>query len=1075
MKRVSRIIAALVALTCAGSAATAQRPTSDPRTLRGPVTAHYPEWDIDPGTTSGKGLFPLHGRIVGKAEIRRSTAPPSNVRFSRDGNMLQSSSDRVPCAWRFDRRQNGTVSWMRGSFDYLTSYEAAAPGAFATLSSLSQARARGAAGFLEFYKGALGLSDPLSEMTFVYTQTDELGFSHTRFRQVFHGVEVWGRDVTVHADRHGRVYLMNGSYEQTPKGIDLTANVTPDEAYARVVDQLDKEGRMAPVDPSVAQILDMHSGLRTVIYPDPIKGMRLAYEVELYPNLIEHFTFIMDAHDGTILNRIADHCALLGDSHQPRRPVVSGIGHAEAKGPARALAGAFANATASDLNGQSRSIRTYQGDNGTYYFVWDLPNIDVGRSSLPDKPEGGGVTYSLDNKDLTSTATLYHITSTDNTWGDAAAVSAHFNMKVAYDYYQTTHSRKAIDDKDASIISIIHGTEDGQPMDNAYWNGRVMIYGDGAQIFKPLAGGLDVSGHEMSHGVIGSSAGLIYQNQSGALNESFADVFGAMVDRDDWLMGEDVILPGKGVALRDMSNPANSQVVSPQPGHMNDFRNLDPSQDNGGVHVNSGIPNKACYNVAQALGREKTEKIYYRALTKYLNRNSNFVDCRTACEQAATDLYGASDAQAVGTAFGAVGIGAVGGSDPGGDDVPPVTGGRQYIAFVSGVGEVGVLDVQTNQYVIFDNPNAVARVNQNLADRAQVTTPLLGNAVYFVNKDGKLVSVRTADGQVTVFDVNIQSPGDLWNAAISPDENYAAVVSAYENDPTLYITDGIQIGSIPLKPESTQDGIDNESIRYPDAVSWSRNWNEPRIAFDALNAITIGTDEYRYWSIYEIDFTVSKIFNLVPAQSADVSLGNITYANTDPDVVAFNVIDGRNVWDIVVANLTGAGSVSLNIPGRVIGGGTVVDAARPTFSPDDRLLAFSSAANNALFVLDGSSGQIGGSQFPAPIYNPYWFVIGGSVPGLGVGIDATTDGSITAFPNPASETVTIAWEVGRPADVKVDIVDLNGSSVRAIENGRSAAGHFERIIETYGIPAGMYMIRVQEGESLRYLRLVVAR
>lgn len=1072
MKRVRWIPSIVLLLLVGSSAALAQRTTVDPRTRTEPLTVKHPAWGVQPGTLQGRGQFPLHGRVVGYATMERSTSAPINVKFDENNRTPQTALPTFPPLVRLERRPNGTVSWMRGSFDYLASYEAAAPPAGPTLSGLAASRATGAIGFMEIFSRSIGLNDPATEMAFVATATDELGYGHTRFKQVYNGLEVWGRDVIVHSDAAGKVYLMNGSYEKTPTGLDVTFTVTPDQAYGIVVDRLRREGRMAPVDPSVELLLDMQTSIRSVIYPDPVRGMRVAYEVEIHPNLVEHFTFLVDANDGSLLNRIADHCSLIATDRVPHVPAVSGLATVEAKGTDRALAATFESATASDLNGQSRSIRTWHGDDGKYYFVWDLPNLNAGKSSLPDKPEGGCVTYSLDNKDLTSTSQLNHITSSNNSWSDPSSVSAHYNMKVAYDYYSNVHGRKAIDDKDASIISIIHGTEDGQPMENAYWTGRFMVYGDGATIFKPLAGGLDVAGHEMSHGVIGSTAGLIYQDQSGALNESFADVFGTMIDRDDWFMGEDIMQPGKGVALRDLSNPANTQLLSPQPAHMNDFKNT--TSDNGGVHINSGIPNKACYNVAESLGRDKTEKIYYRALTNYLNRNSNFVDCRKACEQAATDLYGASDAQAVGNAFGAVGIGPTGGSDPGGDDVPPVTGGRQYIAFVSGVGEVGVLDVLTDQYVIFNDPNAVARVNQNLDDRAQVSAPLLGNAIYFVNKDGKLVSVRTADGQVTVYDVSIQSPGDLWNAAISPDENYAAVVSAYENDATMYITDGQQMGQIPLKVESSQDGIEDRSIKYPDAVSWSRNWKEPRIAFDALNGVPVGGSEYTYWAVYEIDFAATTIYNLVPAQSTDLSLGNITYSNTDPDLVAFNVVY-PNAWDIVVGRLTGSGFSELDIPSKNPGGLTILDAARPTFSPDDNLLAFTSASNNALLVMQGSSGQIAGSQFPAPIYNPFWFVVGGSVPGLGVGIDAATDGSITVRPNPTVGTGTITWDVERPGRVSVDLIDLTGTQVRSIFDGNSEAGHFEQALDTRDLANGVYLIKMQAGDALRYLRLVVAR
>ena len=150
---------------------------------------------------------------------------------------------------------------------------------------------------------------------------------------------------------------------------------------------------------------------------------------------------------------------------------------------------------------------------------------------------------------------------------------------------------------------------------------------------------------------------LEYAFQSGALNESFADVFGAMVDRDDWLIGEDVIDTNQLSfdALRDMAQPSRRG----QPGHMDQFVELDIDTDNGGVHINSGIPNRACFLIAEAIGREKTEQIYYRILdSRYLNTKSNFSDMRQAARRAAIDLFGdASDElSAVATAFDEVGI-----------------------------------------------------------------------------------------------------------------------------------------------------------------------------------------------------------------------------------------------------------------------------------------------------------------------------------------------------------------------------------------------------------------------------------
>ncbi|RXK17147.1 M4 family metallopeptidase, partial [Macrococcus sp. DPC7161] len=136
--------------------------------------------------------------------------------------------------------------------------------------------------------------------------------------------------------------------------------------------------------------------------------------------------------------------------------------------------------------------------------------------------------------------------------------------------------------------------------------------------FRPLAGGKDVVAHEITHGVTQETANLKYQGQSGALNESISDVFAYFIDNDDATIGEDVYTPNKaGDALRSMSNPN----LYNQPATMSQYVNT--TSDNGGVHTNSGIPNKIAYDTISQLGQDKAEKIYYRALSQYLTVNSN--------------------------------------------------------------------------------------------------------------------------------------------------------------------------------------------------------------------------------------------------------------------------------------------------------------------------------------------------------------------------------------------------------------------------------------------------------------------
>lgn len=261
---------------------------------------------------------------------------------------------------------------------------------------------------------------------------------------------------------------------------------------------------------------------------------------------------------------------------------------------------------------------------------------------------------------------------------DKIGQAAHDAAGKVYDYYFSTFKRDSIDGHGMTMVSTVHYGTDPQDAENAAWIGEAqqMIYGDGGTLFKPLAYGLDVVGHEFTHGITDNTAQLVYESQPGALNESYSDVFGAMIDRANWNIGEAVIKspPYPAPYLRSLQDPglggnydrSNPLKSAGQPSKMSEYANLPVSRraDNGGVHVNSGIPNHVAYLIGTAIGKEKLEQIYYRTLIQYLSPQSNFADAGRATVQAATDLYGATEADAVRTAFGQVGIN-IGGSQSG--------------------------------------------------------------------------------------------------------------------------------------------------------------------------------------------------------------------------------------------------------------------------------------------------------------------------------------------------------------------------------------------------------------------------
>lgn len=257
--------------------------------------------------------------------------------------------------------------------------------------------------------------------------------------------------------------------------------------------------------------------------------------------------------------------------------------------------------------------------------------------------------------------------------GDAAVDQAHDNAGVVYDFFKQVLGRDSLDNKGMTLKSTVHF---GSNFNNAYWNGESMTYGDGdGKRFAPLTAALDVVGHEMTHAVTERTAGLNYSFQSGALNESWSDVFGELIEQwhehpstfattdgaksADWMIGEDVFTPSTdGDALRSMKAPGTSHPGDPQPGHMRDFKRMGRFEDNGGVHYNSGIPNRAAYEAAVRVGSEKVAKIWYRALTDYMRPSAQFSDAANATVRAAQDLFKTEPdvAQAVTDAWTAVGV-----------------------------------------------------------------------------------------------------------------------------------------------------------------------------------------------------------------------------------------------------------------------------------------------------------------------------------------------------------------------------------------------------------------------------------
>jgi len=465
--------------------------------------------------------------------------------------------------------------------------------------------------------------------------------THVRLDQLFGGVPVFGGQLIAHLDPSGAVASVSGRYYE---GINVatTPTLAPGQAIAAAQQALGYAGQLVE-PPSARLVILPREGQYLLVYQVTLK-------IEDGTEATAHHQYFVDAHNGSIVH----HFDSLPHEGLHRPSLVNATG------------------TGKSLYSGQVSIGT-DLVSGTYY--------------MRDNTRGGMYTTDMKNRQSGSGTTF---TDSDNTWGDGtnsnrqtAGVDAHFGSAKTWDYYLSVHGRRGIDGNGYKMLSRVHY---GRNYNNAFWNGTSMTYGDGDGMqFRPLVS-LDVVGHEITHGLTDKTADLIYENESGAANESFSDIFGSSLEYftgsvggrgPDYLIGEDIYVPESN-GFRNMVDPREDD----DPDHYSE--RYTGTSDNGGVHSNSGIQNHAFYLLVNGgknagcdtsgsnghthtancdvsvtgLGNAKAEAIFYRALTVYLFPSATFHDVRAACLQAAADLYGAGSAEynATAAAWTAVGV-----------------------------------------------------------------------------------------------------------------------------------------------------------------------------------------------------------------------------------------------------------------------------------------------------------------------------------------------------------------------------------------------------------------------------------
>lgn len=771
--------------------------------------------------------------------------------------------------------------------------------------------------FLSSVKKELKILRVEDELEVVDTQFDPKGLKHSRIQQTFKGVPIYGAEMIVHANDY-QVKSLSGRIVPTPSGLSIEPAFSKNTAIEKAFAYLSKITIVSPVKNSGIQLAKAGQKAELTIYKKEGRPV-LAYEMTLRPNILERWVLFMDANTGEIIDTYNHTCTFDG----------------------------IFKSSAKDLNGITRAFRIYETQN-TYFLIDPTKEMfDQNNSQLPNSPIGTIWTIDAKNSSIAGEMELSHVTSADGLTWNATAVSAHHNASECYEYYRTTFNRNSLNNKGGNIVSVINITdENGQGMDNAYWNGEFMGYGNGNQGFKPLAGALDVAGHEMTHGVIENSARLEYRNQSGALNESFADIFGAMIDRDDWTLGEDVVKANAfpSGALRSLENPNQGGQRDPgyQPKNMNQYVYLRdvPSEDNGGVHINSGIPNHAFYLFATATGMDKSkaEQIYYQALNNYMTRTSRFVDLRLAVIQSAKDLYGdGGEANAARAAFDGVGI-----ADPSTGEQTPVEQ-EQEIEVNPGAQFVIVYEPPTgNLYRLEIGGESFDLLSEGLGCKKKPSVNDQGTEMYFVGNDDHIYGI---DLTATLpSPIKVSEDASWENVAISKNGKLlAALTTSQEARIYVFNFETNQQAAFDLYNPTYTQGVSTGEVLFADAFEW--DYSGEYLIYDAFNQVNGLFGSYEYWDVGVLhawdvagnDFGDGQIEKIFTDLEEGDNIGNPAISKTNPNVLAFDYLDGNtNEFSIIGINLN-TGDLNIIADNNTIG--------YPDYTITDSHLAYTTEIN----------------------------------------------------------------------------------------------------------------------------------
>lgn len=885
----------------------------------------------------------------------------------------------------------------------------------------------------------------------LYENTDRKGQKHHKFQQFYKGIKIEFGTAITHSIE-GKVTHVNGELYDVSQ-ISLNPKISPKEGLNKALANINATAYLWENEADAQLMNYKRPNGELVYFPNQkTNTVHLAYKYDIYSTQpVSRQEVYVDAHTGNLLfsNQIIKHVAAK-NAHKAFQPKIE----IETKP-------SFILGTAATRYSGTRSIETtFDASNSNYI--------------LRDQTRGLGIfTFNCQNSNSFQNIDF---TDNDNNWTDAeynnaakdnGALDAHWGAERTYDFWSEVFGRNSYDDNGGIIRSYVHF---GTNYNNAGWNGFAMSYGDGSSF--DILTSIDVCGHEIGHAVCTYTANLVYQNESGAMNEGFSDIWGACIEHygrtgnlsnpisnNVWLIGEDLTTSG----LRSMQNPNSNNAPDTYLGTYW----YTGAADNGGVHTNSGVlnhwfyiltvgetgtnnaPSPDSYSVT-GIGMEKASEIAYLAERDYLTPNATYEEARTATIAVANHLYCANspEAIAVTNAWFAVNVGE---------------------AYVAATDDIALQAI--------DNSDTI------LCTSSSIATDLL-------IKNQGLNVISTATISYTIDGTNLIT--ETWNGNLAPCEeiNYPITINGLNrgahllNVTTSIINDGRPENNtketlLMVNDEGTVGLINTFSSSSDELIAYNEGdanslWvrgihtDSPTNAMDSNGNTVYATNLSGNYPDETKAYLISQCYNLSSISNPEISF-NMKY-------------DLENNWDIVYVEY----STNFGANWQVLGFNDMANWTNWYTSDRTQLTNGNDCFNCPGAQWTGTNTTLTNYSYPLNALNNETHIIfrivfhsDQAVNELGVNIDDFVvngtlstkhfiNDEILVYPNPSQGIYTLSLRNVEP--VSITIYDVSGKTISTIHQIKTIDN--KATLDLSKVSKGIYFLVIQTQEGIVSKRIV---